>query len=99
MADIQLEYNIDRLDREVLKERILSAMKELEGKYPFEAEMKDSKIDVRGRGFSGSISFEESTLKLSCKLGLLLKPLKDKIRQEIQRLLERELRSLEEVSR
>jgi putative polyhydroxyalkanoate system protein len=90
MADIKIERN-HSLGKAEAKKRVLDLETKLKEKYGVKLDWRGDKADVKGTGVSGSLDVGEARVALELKLGLLLKPMGGKIRQAIERTVDKAL--------
>lgn len=84
MADIELDRQ-HTLGVVGATERLQGIEDKLQEKYGVTLNWRGHGADVRGKGVSGLITVEENRISLRLKLGLMLRPLKGKIREGIER--------------
>ncbi len=90
MADIELDRE-HALGAEGATDRLKGIEDKLKEKYGVTLDWRGSLADVRGKGVSGTIKVEETRVALQLKLGLILKPLKGKIREGIEKQVDKAL--------
>ncbi|MCK5689662.1 polyhydroxyalkanoic acid system family protein [Myxococcota bacterium] len=74
------------------KERVSKFETKLQQSYGVSLDWKDStSAMLRGKGFSGKLSLDASSVDVDIKLGLMLRPLKSKIQSAIEDALDKEL--------
>ncbi|MEO1171723.1 MAG: polyhydroxyalkanoic acid system family protein [Myxococcota bacterium] len=90
MADIEMSRDHD-LGAQGATDRLKGIEDKLRDKYGVTLAWAGNVADVKGKGVSGKITVEETLVSLSLKLGMMLKPLKGKIREGIERSVEKAL--------
>lgn len=90
MADIELDRE-HALGSEGATDRLKGIEDKLKERYGVTLDWRGSLADVRGKGVSGTITVEETRVALELKLSLMLKPLKGKIREGIERQVDKAL--------
>ena len=82
-----------RLSREALRERIEAIAQRLETEFDARCRWQGDRLLVERSGAKGYIEMDEQCVRISLKLGLLLRPMQGAIRQTINDYLDRELGS------
>lgn len=90
MADIHMTRD-HALGAEGATDRLKGIEPKLKEKYGVTLAWTGHRAEVKGTGVSGRITVEEARVGLELKLGLMLKPLKGKIQEGIERQVEKAL--------
>ncbi|MEL6544401.1 MAG: polyhydroxyalkanoic acid system family protein [Myxococcota bacterium] len=90
MADIEMSRD-HSLGADGATERLKGIEPKLKEKYGVTLAWSGPVADVKGKGVSGKITVEEAKVALQLKLGLMLKPLKGKIQEGIERQVDKAL--------
>ena len=88
------EINIERSHTLGLSEarRRLSDMEgKLKERYGVKLTWKGDEAEVKGTGVSGTVALAEKSVSINLKLGLMVRPLAGKIRETMERQLEKAL--------
>jgi len=81
------EIKIDRQHKLGLaeaKKRVLNLEQKLKANYGVSLEWNGNVANVKGSGVSGTLAVEETKVAVNVKLGLLLRPLAGKIREQLE---------------
>ncbi|MDX1530362.1 MAG: polyhydroxyalkanoic acid system family protein [Rhodothermales bacterium] len=62
---------------------------DLRHEFPFESWWEGNTLRVRGTGFKGRIEAHSETVRVAADLGLVLRPLRGRIRAEVEDYLDR----------
>lgn len=90
MADIEIERS-HRLGLTQLKERLGGLEEKLLDRYGVKLTWRGNEAEVRGTGVSGTLSVDEAQVAVNLKLGLLMRPLAGKIREAMEKQIDRAL--------
>lgn len=90
MADIEIKRE-HSLGVDGATERLRSIEPKLRDKFGVTLVWEGDRAQVKGKGVSGDVSVDAQSVGLSLKLGLMLKPLKGKIRESIERSVDKAL--------
>lgn len=90
MADIQIERP-HRLSATDLKARLTDMEDKLRERYGVSLVWRGDTADVKGPGVSGTITIGAAFVAVALKLGMLVKPFAGKIRETMERQLEKAL--------
>ncbi len=80
-----------QLSREELRQRVEALARKLESEFDARCHWEGDCLHVVRSGASGVIEMDAQCVRVSLKLGLLLRPLQGTIRQTIEETLDREL--------
>ena len=90
MAKIDVEFPHQKTDSEI--EALISDLQtDVLEKYGLKGAWKGSKFEVEGKGVKGQIESRNQTIYVSLKLGLLVSPFKDKIKNKLDEKLKQYL--------
>lgn len=91
MADIEVTRQHTKTHEEAkrIAERLVAKLSE---QFDLKHHWDGDTLKFERSGVTGQLLITASELKLSAKLGMLLKPLKSRIEQEITAVLDRQLR-------
>lgn len=78
-----------QLSIDALRARIAQELDRAMAQYGLTSEWRGDRVDVRATGAKGSIELREREVSVSVALGLLLRPLRGKIEDELRRLVAR----------
>jgi len=81
------------LPRDVVRLRVETLARKLESEFDARCHWQGDCLHVERSGASGVIEMDEQCVRVSLRLGLLLRPLQGTIRKTIEETLERELGS------
>jgi len=90
MADIEIERE-HALSPEALKARLTNMEEKLRDRYGVQLVWRGDSADVKGTGVSGVVTVGQSTVGVSLKLGLLVRPFASKIRETMEKQIDRAL--------
>jgi len=90
MADINIERNHE-LGEDEIRKRLTEMEAKLKERYGVNLAWRGKQADVKGTGVSGTISIEPSKIAINLKLGLMMKPLSGKIREAMEKQLDKAL--------
>lgn len=90
MSEIKIERNHELGEAEA-KKRVLEMEQKLKEKYGVSLAWSGNTAQVKGSGVSGTIAVEEQKVAVAIKLGLMLRPLAGKIREGLERQVDKAL--------
>ncbi len=90
MSDIKIEKH-HSLGRDEAHRRVVEMAPKLRDKYGVKLDWQGDKAQLKGSGVSGHIDIDDSKVEVQLKLGLLLRPMSGKIREAIERQIDRAL--------
>lgn len=90
MADIDIQRNHELSEEEVRK-RLTDMEAKLSERYGVKLAWRGNAADVKGTGVSGTIAIEKQKIAINLKLGLMMKPLSGKIREAMEKQLDKAL--------
>jgi putative polyhydroxyalkanoate system protein len=90
MADIDIERNHE-LGEEELRKRLSEMEAKLKEKYGVKIAWRGNQADIKGTGVSGTIALAQSKIAINLKLGLMMKPMTGKIREAMEKQLDKAL--------
>ena len=88
MATIEISRN-HSLSAEDVKNRAHEAATRIEQKYGAKATWNGDVCDIKGPGVTATLTVGASDVRIAVDLGFLLRPMKGKIQERIERELER----------
>lgn len=77
------------LGRQEVKERITKMENHLKEKYGVNFKWEGDRAEVKAAGVTGTLTLQDKSVDVSLKLGLLMKPMAGKIREAMDKQLER----------
>ena len=90
MSKILIERDIPGSEAEI-KERIVEIEPKLSAKYNVKLAWNGTQANLKGPGVTGEVRIQGNNVQLEVKLGLMLKPLAGKIKEGLERSLDRAL--------
>lgn len=90
MADIQIERS-HALSASDLKARLTDMEDKLRERYGVTLQWRGDTADVKGTGVSGTVTIGATFVAVALKLGMLVRPFSSKIRETMERQLDRAL--------
>lgn len=90
MADIDIERNHE-LSEDELRKRLTAMETKLSERYGVKLAWRGNAADVKGTGVTGTIAIEKQRIAINLKLGLMMKPLSGKIREAMEKQLDKAL--------
>ncbi len=90
MSKIQIERQIPSSPEEI-KQRIVAIEPKLSDKYSISLAWNDMQANLKGPGVNGEVYIDGNNVKLEIKLGLMLRPLAGKIKEGLERSLDKAL--------
>jgi putative polyhydroxyalkanoate system protein len=90
MSDIDIERE-HKLGREEARKRLNEMEEKLKERYGVKLAWRGDGADVKGTGVTGTIAIADAKVSINLKLGLLVKPLSSKIREAMERQLDKAL--------
>lgn len=91
MANISIKRD-HNLGQDEAQKRIRQMEPKLKEKYGVSLDWSsDEDASISGKGVSGNVKVDSSKLNINLKLGILLKPMEGKIRESLQRQVDKAL--------
>ncbi|MDP7039770.1 MAG: polyhydroxyalkanoic acid system family protein [Myxococcota bacterium] len=90
MSKIRIERQIAGSPEEI-KERIAGIEPKLSDKYNVKLNWNDMQANLKGPGVNGEVRINGNNVMLEIKLGLMLRPLAGKIKEGLERSLDKAL--------
>lgn len=79
------------LDRDGARQAATNVAERLKREYRVRSEWKGDHLRVSGSGIRGELTLLESAVRVTASLGLLARPFRNQLRQEIEKELDRAL--------
>jgi putative polyhydroxyalkanoate system protein len=90
VADIDIERE-HKLGRDEVRRRLGDMEDKLKERYGVRLAWAGDEADVKGTGVSGKLSVDDGKIAIRLKLGLMVKPLQGKIREAMEKQLDKAL--------
>lgn len=90
MSEINIERNHE-LGRVEARRRLLEMEEKLKERYGVKLSWNGDLAEVKGTGVTGSIDISEANIAIKLKLGLMVRPLAGKIREVMEKQLDKAL--------
>ena len=90
MSKIRIERQITGSPEEI-KERIAAIEPKLSAKYNVSLAWNDMQANLKGPGVNGEVRIDGNNVQLEVKLGLMLRPFVGKIKEGLERSLDKAL--------
>ena len=90
MADIDIERT-HSLGLEELRKRLGTLEEKLRERYGAQIDWRGDEADIKGTGFSGTLTLAETRVAVSLKLNFLMRPMAGKIREAMESQVDRAL--------
>jgi len=90
MSTIEIQ-RFHQLGAEQAKNRLSEVEPKLSERYGIKLTWRGDDADIRGTGVTGSVTVRDDTIALRLKLGLLVRPFARKIREAIERQVDKAL--------
>ena len=90
MADIFIERQHDFSQQDAMQ-RIIAIEEKLQNKFGIKLNWSDNRAAIKGSGVSGDITVRKDSITLQLNLNFMLKPLKGKIEEAINRSVDKAL--------
>lgn len=90
MADIEIERT-HTLGLEELRKRLHTLEEKLQERYGAKLNWSGNQADIKGTGFQGTLTLGETTVAVGIKLSFLMRPLAGKIREQMEKQVDKAL--------
>lgn len=90
MSEIRIE-RCHQLGRAEAQRRVTEIEPKLRERFGVRLEWDGDQAQLKGSGVSGSVAVSDAQLAIDIKLGLLLRPMAGKIRESLERQIDRAL--------
>ena len=90
MSEINIERN-HKLGQQEIKRRLAEMETKLKERYGVQVAWRGNEADVKGTGVTGTIALSETHVAVKLKLGLMVRPLAGKIREQMEKQLDQAL--------
>ncbi len=90
MSEIKIE-RAHGLGQSEAQRRVTELEPKLKDKYGVKLDWKGSQAQVKGTGVSGTLNVHNDKVAIDIKLGLLLRPMAGKIREALERQIDKAL--------
>ena len=90
MANIDIERT-HTLGLDEVRKRVAQMEEKLKDRYGVRLSWRGDEADVKASGVTGTLSIAEAKVSINLKLGLMMKPLAGKLRESMEKQLDKAL--------